>query len=172
MKPKLVLGVLLVAFAASAQTSNEAAAVVNAVQLEATRGTNATGFCFLSIQHPEWPPMPTTPDPTLELFRVGVGTYLVDDTTWKYPTPPPVATNEAARKVLANPMGARLNTNYIIAHPEQRDIIKWGGGVDAFPTNTADRKLNAINARRARAICDAVDSILSNITTNATPIAK
>lgn len=170
MKATLAVLLLAGALAASAQT-NETAALANALQLEASRATNADGFCFLSIQHPEWPPMPTSPDPKLEVFRIGVGTYLVDDATWKYPVPPPAATNVSAQRIQADPlMGVDLNTNFFREHPSQAEIIK-GFNLRDSPTNTSSKWVNALNARRAKAICEAIDSIV-RVQTNTNPVTR
>ena len=162
---KLTLCILLTALrSACAQSTNETQALTAALQLEAGRGTNTDGFCFLSVQHPEWPPMPTPPDTKLEIVRIGVGTYLVDDSTWNYPTPPAPATNSVAQRVLADPlMGVTLNTNFFRENPSQASVIK-GFNLRDCPTNTPNKWQNSLNARRVRAVCDAIDSIISSLT--------
>ena len=163
----LVLTVALGTAAAPAQiiTPNEAAAVANALVNETGRATNADGFCYLSTQHPEWPPMPAAPDSSLELLRVGVGTYLVDDTHWKYPAPPPAATNRTARLQAKDDAGFTLNTNFIAANPQLVEGFKRGV-IAFYPTNGLSKGEIALIQRRVLHCLAEIDLIAAHPVTN------
>ncbi len=159
----LLLAAGVAAFAQG--TTNEAAAVAHALQIEAARGTNADGFCFLSLQHPEWPPMPTSPDPKLEVVRVGVGTYLVDDANWVYPKPPAVATNVAAQKRVQLDADFELATNHIAANPALTEHYKRMTFL-LFPTNNLSKGEAALVNRRLLRTLAEIDRIAQHSVSN------
>lgn len=77
---------------------------------------------YLSVQHPEWPPLPGPPSPSIELLHWEPGVVIMDDTNWKYPKVPAFTNSLPKWK---DPAGSfNFATNMLARRPQDLQFFK------------------------------------------------
>jgi len=93
---------------------------------------------YKSQQHPEWPPMPKLPDPSLPVVHLGGNLYAVDDRFWKYPP----ALEQQINDRIHSRAEFKLNTNLLIKDPKLLETLIRYESAPQF-TNAPDRVQHA-----------------------------
>ena len=114
------------------------------------------GSNFLSVQHPDWPPLPAPPDKSIEVFELEPGVYVMDDSQWKYPKVP-AFTN--APPQFKDPVGDfRFNTNLLARRPQDLEFLKRSSRAMS-PTNGLPRAAQLMIQRRQKAMFAEFDRV-------------
>lgn len=134
-----------------------AAVVAGAQQISRVVCTN-----YLSVQHPEWPPLPAPPDEKMEVYMLAPGMAIMDDFDFKYPQMPEFTTIPPTRIDPAS--NFRFNTNFLQTHPEWMDTTK--AMLKPTTNETTSRFSQLLAYRRYSRICAEIDRVVASARTN------